>query len=464
MIKNKMRDSKGITLTSLAITVAALTILVNVVIYNITSNIRIDKLEKLRADVENLQDKINDYYLENDSIPIKLEYTNTKDLQDAHILSSAFDTGKFFVIDLEKIDNLTLNYGKDYEHVKKFNSLSFEIAKQYKDLYIINETSHNIFYVKGMKIGDEVYYTNYASDEVDKVGVDLKSSAGSSILSNEKVQIKMEKPDSNWSMAYEEKAEYIDENGKTAYIPKGFQVSLKPGENTVNKGLVIKDSLDNRYVWIEVPKTVYKTITSDKDYTNMEKDLQNYVAEYRNQYVSDTWYNGCGIASEKEYNELKNKMLKTIYDEGGFYVGQYISGLNKEKRSGLYQEEVESILNTNGNPVIQENKYLYNFVTCNQAQKLANTLSSEEYINSVMFEIQWELMCKFINESQTQNIKDLDKGMWEMVLANRDGKFVQRRKTKNEDDDVVSGYSYSTIGVNEFAENSGFRMTLFFVD
>ena len=74
--------------------------------------------------------------------------------------------------------------------------------------------------------------------------------------------------------------------------------------------------------------------------------------------------------------------------------------------------------------------------TCNQAQKLANTLSSEKCINSVMFEIQWELMCK----------------------------FVQRRKTKNEDDDVVSGYSYSTIGVNEFAENSGFRMTLFFVD
>ena len=107
---------------------------------------------------------------------------------------------------------------------------------------------------------------------------------------------------------------------------------------------------------------------------------------------------------------------------------------------------------------------MYNFVTCNQVQKLANTLSSAEYINSVMFEIQWELMCKFISESQTQNIKDLDKGMWEMVLANRDGKFVQRRKTKNEDDDVVSGYSYSTIGGNEFAENSGFRMTLFFVD
>lgn len=47
-------------------------------------------------------------------------------------------------------------------------------------------------------------------------------------------------------------AGYTDTNGKTATIPKGFKVSEITEEQTINKGLVIKDAVGNEFVWIPV--------------------------------------------------------------------------------------------------------------------------------------------------------------------------------------------------------------------
>ncbi len=44
------------------------------------------------------------------------------------------DDGNYYVLDLSKLENLTLNYGKDF--MKWNNSSTFQV---YQDLYIINE-------------------------------------------------------------------------------------------------------------------------------------------------------------------------------------------------------------------------------------------------------------------------------------------------------------------------------------
>jgi len=55
-----------------------------------------------------------------------------------------------------------------------------------------------------------------------------------------------------------------------------------PEENTTiisnnpATGIIIKDSNNNEWVWIEVPKSIYTTAKSNTDYGNIEKDMQTY--------------------------------------------------------------------------------------------------------------------------------------------------------------------------------------------
>ena len=110
-------------------------------------------------------------------------------------------------------------------------------------------------------------------------------------------------------------------------------------EGTIDTGLVIKDASGNEYVWVVVPRTtaVYKTTGlgkttfTDADYRSIETDLKNYTSTYgTTDDFSDTWYadtNNEGWLTEAEYKTLKNDMLKSVYENGGFYVGRYEAGI-----------------------------------------------------------------------------------------------------------------------------------------
>jgi formylglycine-generating enzyme required for sulfatase activity len=80
-------------------------------------------------------------------------------------------------------------------------------------------------------------------------------------------------------------------------------------------------------------------------------------------------------------------MLKSVYEKGGFYIGRYEVGTETARLSG------SNALTT---PIIQRDKYPYNYVTCNQAQTLAKQLSTGGKRASLMFGIQWDLVLKFI--------------------------------------------------------------------
>lgn len=62
MIKQKLKNGKGISLVSLTITVVILMILVNVIIYNAKDNLKIGNLKEMQNDISNLRDKISSYY------------------------------------------------------------------------------------------------------------------------------------------------------------------------------------------------------------------------------------------------------------------------------------------------------------------------------------------------------------------------------------------------------------------
>lgn len=168
----KIKNNKGVTLVSLAIAVAIIMILTNVIVYNAIDGLRANKLANLQTDIENLRDKVSNYYAQNGAIPAdtSIEYTNIGNLSS---VIGATDTGKFYVIDLAAMENVTLNYGRDYEKIRNKEVTTQSEINNLTDLYIINFDSHNVFYVAGIEVDGEMYYTDYTEDDKDTVPVTI---------------------------------------------------------------------------------------------------------------------------------------------------------------------------------------------------------------------------------------------------------------------------------------------------
>lgn len=177
-----IKKNEGITLISLSIAVIIILTITGMILYSAKDNIYIKNLTNMQNDIENLRDKVSLYYSEYGDIPAKTEYPNVENLQAAGVIG-ANDTGKFFILELEKLEGLTLNYGKDYETYKK-NGYTY--SPDLTDIYIINEDSHNIFYVEGIRVKEndetKMYYTDIETDvkEVKLLSekVDIPESGG----------------------------------------------------------------------------------------------------------------------------------------------------------------------------------------------------------------------------------------------------------------------------------------------
>ena len=187
-------------------------------------------------------------------------------------------------------------------------------------------------------------------------------------------------------------------------------------EGTIDTGLVIQDASGNEYVWVVVPRTtaVYattglgKTTFTDADYTSIENDLKEYTKTYRGStsFITDTWYaddKNEGWLSETEYKTLKNSMLKSVYENGGFYVGRYEAGIGTNRTSIEAQVNGKYPVPTTA-PVSKADAYPYTYVTRTQAQNLASNVNSGTKTSSLMFGVQWDLVLAFMHNKG--NIED----------------------------------------------------------
>ena len=224
-------------------------------------------------------------------------------------------------------------------------------------------------------------------------------------------------------------------NKKTTnpYLPEGF---TKVGGTSLSNGYTIQDSTGNQYVWVEVPMTdeVYPTSGlnikdfTTEEYTAIETDLHTYTSDYRQNGYTDEYYSdeATGLTSG-EYIALKQKMLKSVYQNGGFYIGKYETGIeNAPKTSGSSSTVPKEI------PVIKQNAYPYNKVTCSQAQTLANNMKSGNYTSSLMFGVQWDLVLKYLEikgtsqadlKNNSTSIGNYKNNLWE--ITNENSKYAQ---------------------------------------
>ena len=239
--------------------------------------------------------------------------------------------------------------------------------------------------------------------------------------------------------------EYIDNSKKkkkTVTIPAECAVSQVEGENTLENGLVIIDASGNEWVWIEVPKSEMPeglTFAEEADYTTLEVALQTYVSDYRQGNCRDIWYSEeqHGFLNKNEYEELKNKMLKSIYDNAGFFIGRYETGTRMQRTSS---EDIES------EAIIQKNVYPYNYITCKQAQELSEGLAVEGKTSSLLFGIQGDLVLKYIenNSSITKSEIISDSTSWGNYKNSQfdvsKGKYTLTPDVANSWLEIQSGY------------------------
>ena len=182
---------------------------------------------------------------------------------------------------------------------------------------------------------------------------------------------------------------------------------------TIDTGLVIQDASGNEYVWVVVPRTtaVYKTTGlgkttfTDADYTSIEKDLKDYTSTYvtrsgcSDTYVADDKNIGW-FADATAYNNLKNSMLKSVYENGGFYVGRYEAGIETtgtNRTSNTDKNSEGKYITPSTTPVTKADAYPYTYVTRTQAQNLASNVNSGTKTSSLMFGVQWDLVLAFMH-------------------------------------------------------------------
>ena len=213
---------------------------------------------------------------------------------------------------------------------------------------------------------------------------------------------------------------------------------------SIDTGLVIKDGKENEYVWVVVPRTaaVYKTTGlgkttfTDADYTSIEKDLKDYTSIYVTESgYSDLYYpddkNVGWFADETAYNNLKNSMLKSVYENGGFYVGRYEAGIETtgtNRTSNTDKNSEGKYITPSTTPVSKADAYPYTYVTRTQAQNLASNVNSGTKISSLMFGVQWDLVLAFMHNkgniadstltSNSTTIGNYKNNLWTIKNAN----------------------------------------------
>lgn len=109
----------------------------SILIVSINNGVNLSKLNSMNHDINVLEDSIALYYLNNGNIPIKDK------INFEHSINPN-DNNSYYKIDLSKLENIYLNYGK---------------MKNEQDFYIINEESHTIYYFSGVEYKGKIYYT-----------------------------------------------------------------------------------------------------------------------------------------------------------------------------------------------------------------------------------------------------------------------------------------------------------------
>ena len=391
-----MKNQKGVNLVSLSVAVIVIITIVGTVLYNVRTNLGVQKLKAMQADIENLRGKVANYYLQYGALPILKQQEiedsilseNVKTIENGNI-----ETGKYYVIDLSAMENITLTYGEDYENLKDKSPETIQTLSNgtLTDVYIINSVSHNIFYVHGITYEGKTYYTQYQEEGKEKIGsVDID-------LSDLLVIAKA----ISEGTVYNDNTPMTDEYGNTFIIPKGFKLS-KDSAEVVTEGIVIEDATytntkGSEFVWIPVSKDNKKivgpaysgadriakkeaTITLSRytfDKNGTSNDQEANTINFFTELVSSSYGNAVAKTDITSANGFKEKTKAA----GGFWIGRYEARVENWTGDVVTSNSSNSPSwtgYTGGKLVEKPNAQVFNYITQNKASELSQKMYEKE--------------------------------------------------------------------------------------
>ncbi len=198
----------------------------------------------------------------------------------------------------------------------------------------------------------------------------------------------------------------------TAIIPAGFTVSNKPGETSIETGLVIRDNPENgnEFVWIPVGipwKTdSSKTITlaryafkiSDDETSGTIRQTKTDGSELRQVSLVGGQKHAYNCIEEgTRETETKNAVAKDINDfiaktnaAGGFWIGRYEARTTSQ--TAISSDPLTS--------VTEKPEYaVYNYITQPDASAKARTMYTSDYFESdLVNSYAWDTATLFLQE------------------------------------------------------------------
>lgn len=137
-----MKSEKGITLVVLVITIILLIILSGVTISQVNIISNSGYLNRMKADIIGLEEKVQVYYNKYQSLP-----KTGRSIEIEEVL--------YYEIDLSRLNDITLNNGRDYGKVEELQGN--------EDVYLVNN-SLDVYYLKGIKNEGQTYHTYHEYD------------------------------------------------------------------------------------------------------------------------------------------------------------------------------------------------------------------------------------------------------------------------------------------------------------
>ncbi len=439
-----IKEEKGITLITLVIAIVIMLVIASMLIYNGGTSLRTSVLNDMYNDITILKDRVDLYYARYGKIPVlDSKYENVpSSISEINVN----DNGVYYVIKLEELDNLTLNYGKAYEKYKD-NPKTGE-----RDLYIINEQSHTIYYLKGINVDGKTYYTipeNNTKLEVETIACNHpKLIDGMTAVKVKQTQV-MTVSQVNTS----ETDKQFEET--QSYDPEWYEYLDTSIEGQEQKSKWANAKTKDGSMWVWIPRFAYK-ITEEgtnngtidvvflKGTTNLDFD--------GNDVTSSDYINKDGIKGAYTVHPAFQNGTTNNYENGewhgeieGFWIAKFEAGYaGTENNSSsatdsdvaysteLYHYETDSSGSAVTSATKTLNKNYYGIVTKDVTKiKYPTFQANHASMNNIGIEDAFDL-CMSLKDSDVYGLKNVDSHL-----------------TKNSEWGAVVYLAYSKYGNNK---------------
>lgn len=138
---------KGVSLLIVVVAISVMVVLISTTIIFGTSAINTAQYEEFLSQLNRVSSSLNEYTLENKSLPITNEVISGVSLGDkffAELIKKGDENNRLYVIDVNLLRDATIKRG--YGTIKN------------QDIFVVAENTNNIYYVKGFKYKGKVYF------------------------------------------------------------------------------------------------------------------------------------------------------------------------------------------------------------------------------------------------------------------------------------------------------------------